>query len=114
MQAGRIDWDRVSELQDEVGLDDFQEVVDLFLEEVDEIVERLTNALDLSCLTEDLHFLKGSALNLGFEEFASFCAKGERMAAAGNAADVDVPQVLKSYQTSKVEFLEHIQNQNAA
>ena len=29
-----IDWQRVNELRDEVGAEDFEEVVDLFLEEV--------------------------------------------------------------------------------
>ena len=36
-----IDWTRVKELQDEIGADDFAEVVQLFLEETDAVVERL-------------------------------------------------------------------------
>ena len=36
-----IDWTRVSELRDEVGAEDFDEVVELFLEEVDEAIKIL-------------------------------------------------------------------------
>ena len=33
-----IDWARVSELRDEVGPEDFEEVLHLFLEEVEDVV----------------------------------------------------------------------------
>ena len=39
-----IDWDRVNALRDEVGPEAFAEVVELFLEEVDEKVVPLTHA----------------------------------------------------------------------
>ena len=80
-----IDWPRVRELKDEVGEDGFEEVIELFLEEVEEVIEKLgTN--DRSQLEQDLHFLKGSALNLGFETFSNLCLEGERMSANGQAA----------------------------
>jgi len=61
-----IDWNRVDELRTEVGPEDFIEVVDLFLEEVDEIIDRFRNGAQEENLEETLHFLKGSALNIGF------------------------------------------------
>ena len=72
-----IDWTRVEELKQEVGEDDFSEVVDLFLEEVEETITRLKQTPDLSQLEEDMHFLKGSALNLGFEQFSTLCQAGD-------------------------------------
>ena len=42
-----IDWARVSELRDEVGAEDFDEVVELFLEEVDEAIAALRDLTDL-------------------------------------------------------------------
>ena len=42
-----IDWARVSELRDEVGAEDFDEVVELFLEEVDEAIAALCDLTDL-------------------------------------------------------------------
>jgi len=100
-----IDWQRVSELRDEVGTEDFEEVVELFLEEVDGVVDRLGCLANRATLRDDLHFLKGSAMNLGFSELAVCCAEGERCAAAGNSEAIDLAFIVKTYETSKAAFL---------
>ena len=51
-----IDWVRVSELRDEVGAEDFDVVVELFLEEVDEAIAALSDLTDLSELEPQCHF----------------------------------------------------------
>ena len=99
-----ISWRRVDELKREIGEEDFNEVVEMFIVEVEEVVERLRTHPDPSRYQEDLHFLKGSALNLGFEEFGSRCREGER-AAASAAAELDLQPILSSYEASKSEFL---------
>jgi len=99
-----INWNRVDELREEVGNDDFQEVADLFLEEVDEVIQRLIDAPDPATYEEDLHFLKGSALNLGFSDFSDLCATGEKMSAVGNAASVEIAAVIECYQVSRGQF----------
>lgn len=99
-----IDWNRVTTLRDEIGQEDFEEVVPLFIEEVTEITEALRNRPALDRLEEDLHALKGSALNLGFSEFSMLCHKGEAMAASGKAEDVDVAAILASFDASKHAF----------
>jgi hypothetical protein len=66
-----IDWTCVSDLREEVGDEDFQEVISLFVEEVESALAGLDPAAPAS---EDLHFLKGSALNLGFTALARRCA----------------------------------------
>lgn len=109
-----IDWQRVGELRDEVGAEDFHEVVDLFLEEVDEIIERLTKSPDPTAYEADLHFLKGSALNLGFRDFGALCANGEQASAAGQSEAVDIVPIISSYQASKVQFLAQLGTENAA
>ena len=48
LESEMIDWARVSELRDEVGAEDFDEVVELFLEEVDEAIAALRDLTDLS------------------------------------------------------------------
>lgn len=98
-----IDWDRVNELRSEIGADDFDEVVALFLEEADEVIARISGEAGARLLEADLHSLKGAALNLGFEEFAALCQDGERRAAAGSA-DVDLDQVCRIYAASKQNF----------
>lgn len=98
-----IDWDRVEELRAEIGADDFDEVVALFLEEADEVIARLSGAAGSGALEADLHFLKGAALNLGFDALAELCQDGERQAAEGSA-DVDVEQVRQAYHSSRAQF----------
>lgn len=96
-----IDWDRVAELQEEVGQDGFCEVVALFLEETDEVVARLARhetAQELGC---DLHFLKGSALNLGLRALAQLCQEGERLCEGGTADRVNLPTLRRLYEESK-------------
>ncbi|HQY42788.1 MAG TPA: Hpt domain-containing protein [Paracoccaceae bacterium] len=100
-----IDWTRVNELRNEIGDDGFSEVVELFLDEVEEVIARLENAPDPRSFEQDLHFLKGSAWNLGFAAFGVLCQSGERRAAQGQAATVDMAAVLASYAASKDCFL---------
>ncbi|MCX7646704.1 MAG: Hpt domain-containing protein [Rhodobacteraceae bacterium] len=98
-----IDWDRVAQLREEVGPEDFAEVVDLFLEEVDGVTARLALAPDGSRLRDDLHFLKGSALNLGFDAFSRLCQEGERAAARGSTPDLAA--LLRCYAVSREAFV---------
>ncbi len=99
-----INWKRVNELRDEIGPEDFAEVVELFLEEVEKVIEKLREAPDFGTLGEDLHFLKGSALNLGFRSFSILCQTGETASGEGTADSVDIATVLASYEESKIEF----------
>ncbi len=100
-----IDWDRVAALREEVGPEDFDEVVELFLQEVDEEIEALDPNSQQEGLAEKLHFLKGSALSLGFREFSGLCQTGESALTADPAAQVDVQGLQSSYQTSRSAFL---------
>lgn len=95
-----IDWNRVNDLRDEIGIDAFTDVVEMFLEEADEVISRMTPAGGSKMLEADLHFLKGAALNLGFAEFAALCQEGERRAALGHT-DADLAAVCRSYDLSK-------------
>lgn len=109
-----IEWSRVNELRDEVGAEDFDEVVELFLEEVEEVILRLRDAPDPSQLEEDLHFLKGSALNLGFASFSNLCQLGERKSADGHADGVNLGEILSDYYASRALFLSELPSHLAA
>ncbi len=98
-----INWDRVTELRTEIGSEDFAEVVTLFLEETDEVALCLPSCVGAKPLENALHFLKGSALNLGFSDLAALCQEGERIASAGSA-DFDVARVVACYDASKSAF----------
>ncbi|MAM63422.1 Hpt domain-containing protein [Maritimibacter sp. UBA3975] len=97
-----VDWDRVDELKAEIGVEDFQEVVELFLGEVDEVVERLRTSPDTTMLEADLHSLRSSALNIGFSAFAARCGAGELAAAAGSP--VDLGPIMEIYDESRLVF----------
>ena len=109
-----IDWARVSELREEVGAEDFEEVVHLLLEEVEDVVNRLQNGAKSDTLEADLHFLRGSALNLGFTSFSKICLEAEQHAGAGTATSEEVSEVLFAFFNSKAEFLDGLPNALAA
>lgn len=100
-----IDWERVGDLRSEVGEADFAEVVELFLEEVQEVIWRLETTPEPARYEEDLHFLKGSALNLGFRAFSGLCQDGEQGAAKGETDRIDIAAVIACYAGSKQQFL---------
>lgn len=99
-----IDWDRIKELRAEIGEEDFGEVVEIFLEEVEEGIERLKSEAVGGTLAADLHFLKGSALNLGFHSFSTLCQAGETAASEGKIDKVDLSGLIECYHESKKAF----------
>ena len=114
-----IDWTRVSDLRSEIGDDGFAEVTDLFLEETDEVIARLSGSGPIGSgvaadIGRDLHFLKGSSLNLGFSDLAALCQDGERRAMAGEGSSVDLARILDCYAASKSGFLRGLAQQSAA
>lgn len=99
-----IDWQRVRDLKQAIGQEVFNEVIAVFLKESAEVVARLPAANTATALRDDLHILKGSALNLGFTDLAQLCATGEEHAAAGHI-DVALAPVQDAFELSRVEFL---------
>ena len=77
----------------------------LFLEEVEEVIDRLKANPKPALFEQDMHFLKSSALNLGFKALTALCAVGEREAAAGNFEAVPLAPLFKTYDASKAEFV---------
>jgi hypothetical protein len=71
-----ISVERVRELRDEVGDEDFEEIVALFVAESDSLVGKLQTVGEPAEAEMLLHALKGSALNLGFDELARLCREG--------------------------------------
>ena len=109
-----LDWDRISELQDEIGPDAFHEVVTLFLDEVEASLDRLRSLTDAPAIESELHFIKGCALNLGFRGLAALTAKGEMEARAGNLSGISHDAVAAIYTESKTSFLATLSDQAAS
>lgn len=102
-EAGLVNWERVRELEAEIGPEHFAEVVEIFLDECDGASARLPRT---DALEADLHFLRGAAMNLGLEAMAAACQAGERAAARGQAAVVDRAAIAALYDDSRAALLE--------
>ena len=109
-----IDWKRIAELRDEIGAECLAEVTDMFLEEADQAVRLLVAGLPNDQVEAQLHFLKGSALNLGLSDLAQVCQEGERKAAVGRANEVDCARVAQVYLRSRQILLGSLPTGSAA
>ena len=109
-----IDWDRVAQLREEVGEDDFQDVVSMFFDEVSGEIETLSTKLTAQEIEIKLHFLKGAALNLGLDKFAKLCGNGESMARNGDASGIDLDAILTCYQDTSHLFFATLSGTAAA
>ncbi|WP_170335755.1 Hpt domain-containing protein [Ruegeria arenilitoris] len=99
-----IHWPRVNQLRDEVGADEFDEVVQIFMDEVQEVISKLREDTSRTEIEQNLHFLKGSALSLGFDRFSKLCQDGERKAAAGEGSDVNLAEIYSEFDRSRSVF----------
>ena len=100
-----IEWSRVDELRDELGDDDFAEIVDLFIAEVEDVIAIMRKGTDPTDLQRHLHFLKGSALNLGFAHFSDLCRDGEFACKEGRPGDVDLCRLRDAFLGCREVFL---------
>lgn len=87
-----IDWGRIDELREEVGEEDLAEVIELFCEEVEEVLETL-HRVQPSEISDKIHFLKGSAQNIGFSNLAECCVSIEDSLRSNAAFSVDVTEL---------------------
>ena len=94
-----INQERILALRSEVGDDGFAEVVALFLEESDEVLAKLIGQTSAD-VAGDVHFLRGSALTLGLDDLADWCAQHERQ----DLLQQDFDTLAKLYQQSRQAF----------
>ena len=73
-----LDLDQLETLRAEIGADGFAEVADLLVCEIADGIKALGTQPTGADLSAQFHYLKGSALNLGFRDFAGLCAQGEQ------------------------------------
>ncbi len=95
---------RIQELKDEVGEDDLIEVIELFCEEVEEVLDTLETT-DPAQMPAQLHFLKGSALNIGLDAVSSLCMEQERHLKSDPNAKADIEGIRAAYTASKAALL---------
>ncbi|MEM9755300.1 MAG: Hpt domain-containing protein [Pseudomonadota bacterium] len=98
-----IDWDKIAELQSEIGEDDFVEVAQVFVEEIDEKLSAMAGTDSHGA--DDFHFLRGSAANLGLTDFADFCGAVET---AGGGTSADLAEARRRFDAARAELNEII------
>ena len=98
-----VNWDRINELREEVGNDDLAEVLALFCEEVEDVLEEL-GTVPSDALPSRLHFLKGSALNIGLEGVSSLCQSEERRLSENPASQPEIQAIRCAYATARIEL----------
>lgn len=94
---------RIAELKSEVGEDDFAEVVEIFCEEVEEVLDALPGTA-LTLVPEKLHFLKGSAFNIGMDDVGRLCSAEESRIKSSHGATPDIVAIVAAYHASKAEL----------
>lgn len=97
-----IDWDRVRDLNEDVGEDAFEEVILLFFSELAAVLDALSEAGATGSIPEKLHFLKGGAANLGFSDFVALCLEYEKQL----PNPLDMAPLLTCFAKSRAAFLQ--------
>ena len=99
-----VDWSRVKEMHDEIGAEDFDEIADMFLDEVAEAIDNLEAATERSNMEADLHFIKGSALNIGFASLATIAGEWEAKIRDQIATKAPIDEIRASHASCIEEF----------
>lgn len=97
-----IDWTRIDDLKHELGEDDFEEVFEIFLDEVQDSVDSLKNAPKGAALEAILHSVKGNAITVGFSKLAELAGAGE--VKAGQGSDVNLQEIAAAHSESKTAY----------
>lgn len=105
-----IDWNRIDALREEVGADALPEIVALFLDETGEAVDGLRaiaagarSAEPLAGMSARMHFLSGSAGQLGLTRMQALAATAEAAALEGQV--IDPAPVIDAFDVARVELL---------
>ena len=91
---------RIDELREEVGPNDLDEVIELFCEEVEEVLATLPETPQ-SEIPAQLHFLKGSALNIGLDQVSDLCRTEELRLKSDPTTVPDIGAIRQAYDAAR-------------
>lgn len=109
-----IDTTRLDQLADEIGRESLAEIVDVFMSEMDETVEKLPEVDSAQAYAAQLHFLKGSALNLGLTAIAVACDEERGAIMTGAERSQNVTQIKALYEKSRAMLLSCVSEMQSA
>lgn len=103
-----LNWTTIKKLHHDIDPEDFDEIVDIFLGEMETEIQALRKDDCTDTIGCRLHFLKGSALNMGFETFSKLCTVGEQGLATPSTSGIDTFEIEECYKKSKTQFLRQL------
>ena len=103
-----IDWGRIDELREEVGAEDLAEVVEMFCEEVDEVLTGLST-ISSPELPSQIHFLKGSAQNIGISGLAEQCKSIEEAMRNDPNITPDIPRLISVFDKARAALSQRLE-----
>jgi HPt (histidine-containing phosphotransfer) domain-containing protein len=95
-----INWARLLQLQEDVGKNDIHDIIILFEQELKQVIAQLPLQTDPEQMASNLHYLKGCALNLGFEDLADLCQAGYTRLSQSPRTGVTVAPILSAYEAA--------------
>ncbi|MBD3679756.1 MAG: Hpt domain-containing protein [Rhodobacteraceae bacterium] len=101
-----IDWKRIDELRSQVGPDDLPGLLAEFMTEMEQGLAELSLDEPAPKIAANLHFLRGSALNIGLRQLAALCQNYEDAANRGNPPTGAPERLRASYRTAKSALLQ--------
>ncbi len=101
-----VDRARLEELVADIGEEALPEIVEMFVAEVEESLAALRREerQEAGRIAAEAHFIKGSALNLGFAALAEVCGKIERLAATAPETPVVTARIVTLFERSRAEL----------
>lgn len=110
MEAGSsaplVDLARLEELVADIGEEALPEIMDMFVAEVEDSLAALRREERQAAgeIASEAHFIRGSALNLGFMALAEACGKVEKLAAAAPGTPVATARIAALFDRSRAEL----------
>ena len=102
-----IDQTRLDELRAEIGSEDLAEVIEMFCEEVEDALSKL-DGTSFENTVERLHFLKGSALNIGLTSVSDLCREEELRLREDPTAPPDIDKIKSVYARTKPGLIDSL------
>lgn len=100
-----INWNRINDLTNDIGAENIDEVIEVFLEEVEDVLATLKADCSMNDLRHARHFLRGSAMNLGFDELGKLCTSEDPAGFTNVETAAFIGKMKSVYDASKTEFL---------
>lgn len=104
-----IDQNRLSELRNDIGDDSIAEIIQLFCDEIEQAFAQL-DSTDRNTAAEALHFIKGSALNIGLVQVGQLCERAEAQLLNESHFNVSATDIKRAYSAARKFLMDSLTN----